>query len=211
MLAASLSQSSFPKNGLLSGMILPALAAATALLIGFFLPNVAQIFSGTPSIAFLNSFLVSICLMTVHKIESYLTHEYDVCPVYLTNGQASWAQNPRQAIFVAFVSTFIGMSFMMFLIFKGPPWPLLLLSIWMAQGLHEFHHSAKSLAQKSYYSGTISALLFTAQIDIFVFPKWYGDLGLASTAGFYAYYLIQPVVFLGFYLEHRGWLVRKCH
>lgn len=209
MSALNLSQPQYPKNGALSGMILPALAAIAALVTGLFLSNVAQIFAGTPSNSLLNAFFVSICLMAIHKIESYLTHEYDVCPVYLTNGQSSWAQNPRQAIFVAFVSTFIGMSFVLFLVFKGSPWPLLLLSIWMSQGLHEFHHSAKSLAQKSYYSGTISALLFVAQIDVFVFPKWYGELGLASDVGFYLYYLIQPVVFLGFYLEHRGWLAKS--
>lgn len=197
-----------PSNGLLSGMILTALAALAALVTGFFLPGTAQVFAGTPSDTLLNAFFISICLMTAHKIESYLTHEYNVCPVYLTNGQAAWAQNARQAIFVAFVSTFIGMCFVTLLALKGSPWPKLLLFVWMAQGLHEFHHSAKALAQKSYYSGTVSALFFTAQIDVFVFPKWYAELGLASNAGFYFYYLIQPVVFLGFYLEHRRWLAK---
>lgn len=196
---------SYPKNGLLSGMIITLSAAVMALIGGLFIPDVSVLFSEAPSPTLLNAFFVSICLLTVHKIESYLTREYDVCPVYLTNGQASWTQNNRQTIFLAFVPILLGMSFMLFLVMKGPPWPLLLLLIWISQGLHELHHSGKSLAQKKYYSGVISSLIFVLQIDFFLFPEWYAQLHMENEIAFYLYYALQPFVLLAFYLEHRRW------
>lgn len=197
-----------PPNGLLSGMILPAIAGVCAVIVGLFCPEMASVFNTPITVPLLNGFGISILLMVVHKIESYFTYEYNVCPVYLTNGQKSWAQNPRQAIFVAFVGTFLLMMGAVFLVMKGGVWPRLLLSIWLAQGLHEWHHSAKSLAQRSYYSGTVSALLFVLHIDFCVAPLWFDTLLLSAeikTLALQMYYGIQPVVFIGFYLEHRKW------
>lgn len=195
----------YPKNGLLSGMILTAATAAAALTAGIAFPGFTESFNVPMPEPLLDSFFLSLGLMVAHKAESYFTREYDVCPVYLTNGQASWGINPRQAMFVSFVSTFIGMSFVNYLSLKGGHWPMLMLSVWMAQGLHELHHSAKSLAQKAYYAGTASAILFTAQIDAFVFPQWREGLGL-SPAWDWGFYALQAPVFLAYYLEHRGWL-----
>lgn len=195
-----------PNNGPLSGMIIPAVTGVAALAGGLLSPEVRDVFAAQPSEVLRHGFLASICLMTAHKLESYLTHEYKVCPVYLTNAQSAWGKDPRQAMFVSFVATFLGMSFVSYLMMEGSPWPMLLLSVWMAQGLHELHHSAKSLARGSYYSGTISALLFTGFTDWRLFPEWYAQLNLHSNLGLTLFYAVQPIVFGAFYLEHKDWM-----
>jgi len=196
----------YPKNGLLSGMIITALAGVFVVITGCFLPDLAAVFEGKPSGPLLDSFFVSICLMTAHKIESYFTGEYDVCPVYLNNGQARWSQNSREATFLAFVPTFLGMLFLLYLALKGSPWSMMIFVIWAAQGLHEFHHIGKTAAQKSYYSGVVTAVLFTAHIDVFVFPAWLAQLKSIPGYWLYIFYGVQPFVLLAFFVEHRGWL-----
>ncbi len=79
------------------------------------------------------------------------------------------------------------------------------MSVWLAQGLHEIHHLGKTIARRRYYPGLISALLFTAVIDLAFFPNWYAALNVGSQLGFYAYYAVQPLVLLAFYLEDRKW------
>lgn len=193
-----------PKNGLLSGMIITQAAAVMAILAGCFLPGVDRIFGGAPPKPLLDVFLGSVVLMTVHKIESYVTGEFDQCPVYLTVGRG-WEQNVRRAGFTVFVTAFLGGMFLLALALRGAPWPLLLMAIWCAQGLHELHHTAKSMVRHAYYPGTISGLLFTLLIDVAFFPMWYRALAVGSDVPMYVFYGVQPIVLLAFYLEDRKW------
>lgn len=197
--------SRLPKNGLLSGMCITWMSGAVALAAGLLYAPAQRAFDTAPPEALLDAFLVTVVVMAVHKVESYLTGEFNQCPVYFTSGNASWAQNPRQAIFAAFVSTFLGMMFLVYLTMRGGHWPMLLMGVWAAQGLHEYHHSAKSLARRSYYPGTVTGLLFAAAVGGLLFPAWAGALGVSGPL-FYAFYAAQPLVLLAFYLEDRRWL-----
>jgi hypothetical protein len=197
-----------PKNGLLSGMILTAISAVTVIAVVFIFPEIHQRFDVplSPSLRFL--FLMSALLMVVHKAESYIFGEYDQCPVYLTTGNSPSAKNVRQAIFLSFVPTFLGMLFMVYFALVGPPWHLMIIAIWLGQGLHEFHHLAKSLSRKKTYPGLYSSLLFIGTLSFGVFPLFYDSLSTTRGSLFYAYYLLLPVVFFGFYREDRSWTAR---
>jgi hypothetical protein len=197
-------QPAIPKNGLLSGMIITQAAAVIAIVSGLFVPGVDRLFAAAPSKPLLDVLLASVVLMTAHKIESYFTGEFDQCPVYLTVGRG-WEQNVRRAGFTVFVTAFLGGMFLLSLGLRGPPWPLLLMSIWCAQGLHELHHTAKSLVRRRYYPGTVTGILFTVMIDVAFFPLWYRSLPIASDAPLIAFYACQPLVLLAFYLEDRRW------
>ncbi|MBT3984332.1 MAG: HXXEE domain-containing protein [Bacteriovoracaceae bacterium] len=199
----------YPKAGILSSMVITLVTAALAIIVGLFVPVLAQRFNASASSELVNSFLISIVLMVAHKLESYFTNEYDHCPVYLHASTKSWGQKPRQAVFVGFVGTFLAMAFINYLLVKGPPWTLLILAAWASQGLHELHHSAKSLAQKSYYPGTITSIIFVAYGASSFFPKW---SALVNTGGHDItawYYAVMPFIFVGFYFEHKWWLKKK--
>jgi hypothetical protein len=198
---------SVPKNGHLSGMIIPA-AAAGVLPVALVWPAFRARFAAGLSPAFLGAFLLSAVVMALHKAESFWAGEFDQCPVYLTSGQAAWAQNPRKAIFLAFVPTFIGMLLVASLALIGPPWHLLILTIWLGQGLHELHHSAKSVARRRFYPGVFTSLIFVAVVSFGVFPRWYGAVVGSRGAIFYGYYALIPFVWLAFYAEDRSWISR---
>ncbi len=193
-----------PRNGVLSGMAITYVTAIVAIAAGLAAPS-DPTFMRAPSGPLLDGFLVSLAVMAVHKAECYWTREYEVCPVYVT---AARGRDPRQTLFIGFVVTFLAMMGFVFLVLRGPPWPLLMLAVWLAQGLHEIHHAAKSAAQRSYYPGTATALLFVAAIDLLVFPRWYALLEIDGRLGLHAFYAVQPIVFVAFWLEHRRWLGR---
>lgn len=197
-----------PKHGLLSGMILPGLAAALVLPLGLLSPAFRSHFAAPLSTELEVLFFLSIVAMAVHKLESYWFGEFDQCPVYLAQGQAQWAQNPRRLIFLTFVPVFLGMMGLTFLGFLGPPWHLLALTIWLAQGAHELHHLAKSLSRARAYPGVVSSLLFVGLMWFGLFPRWHdavlGERGLFFTAT----WVLLPVVFVAFYVEDRRWTAK---
>jgi hypothetical protein len=195
-----------PKAGLLSGMAVTWITASIALGVGLFVPSLHPIFAGTASLRLQNLLLISIGLMVAHKIESYYTREFDHCPVYLSLKQAGWARDPRQAVFVTFCSVFLALMIVIALAMRGPPWLLLLPAVWCAQGLHEMHHFAKSLARRSYYSGTATGLCFVLFIDLVFFPAYVGELGIDGAALRWAFYLAQPPLFAAFVVEDLRWL-----
>lgn len=192
-----------PSNGLLSGMIITWLSVVGILFWGIFFPSWMTPFFVNPSPEFLNAFLVSIIIMAIHKYESFYFEEYNHCPVYLTSGRKTWAKNSREAIFLPFVGTFLGLTFLLYFSLCGQPWTMLIPIVWLAQGLHEIHHSAKALAQKKYYPGTVSSIVYVLQINLLLYPAWWNALAASNQAVFYFYYLVQPFVFAGFYFEHR--------
>ncbi|MBF0106579.1 MAG: hypothetical protein HQM16_14790 [Deltaproteobacteria bacterium] len=197
----------YPKNGLLSGMALVYLTAFVILVSGSIFPFFNTWFTGYPMPELVNAFLVSIILMAAHKGESYYFKEYDRCPVYLAAGDhAGWMREPRRVLFVGFVGTFLVFMVVINLILRGPPWPFLLLGIWMVQGWHEIHHSAKTLVERRYYPGVVTSVLFVLHIDVFVFPKWLFQIfGYGHFIG-YVYYAVQPLIFLAFVFEHKRWV-----
>jgi hypothetical protein len=203
----SLDETALPGNGMLSGMVLTWGTAIVVLAAGLGSEEVRAGFDRPLAPAVLDGFGLTILFMLIHKVESYLTGEFDQCPVYLTAARASWATDVRRVNFVVFVGTLLTMMTVLYLVLLGGHWPLLLLAIWLAQGQHEWHHAAKSLAQRSYYPGTVTGLLFVASVQGLFFPAWAEAVGLGSGWRL-AYVAVQPLIFLCFYLEHRAWLRR---
>ncbi len=195
-----------PKNGALSGMIIPALTAAVVLPLGFFSADFRSHFTAPLSTTFQWCFFASIVAMALHKLESFWFEEFEQCPVYLTSGQSAWARNPRKAVFLSFVPTFLGMLVVTFLGFLGPPWHLLVMTVWLGQGAHELHHTAKSLSRRRVYPGTVSSVLFVAVMWFGVFPLWHDLVIGARGALFFGAYAALPLIFLGYYLEDRKWV-----
>jgi hypothetical protein len=197
-----------PKNGLLSGMILPGIATGVVLPLALVSSSFRSHFTAELSPQFQLMFLASALLMALHKVESFFFAEYDHCPVYLTNSRAPWAQNPRKAVFLAFCPVFVGMLLFSCLAVFGPPWHLILMTVWLGQGLHELHHLGKSLARGRAYPGIVTSLLFVGVMCLGVFPLWHqavlGERGVV----FYLFYAALPHVLLAFYLEDRRWLAR---
>jgi hypothetical protein len=190
-------------------MVVTWATAVLALVVGALLPSLHPIFAASPSTHLADALLFSIGLMAVHKVESYLTGEFDQCPVYLGLSDAPWVRGIRQAAFLVFCSVFLALAILIALAMRGPPWPLLVMAVWCSQGLHEIHHTAKSLARRRYYPGTASALVFVAYIDVVFFPAYLAQLSLGAPevvrVGFYA---AQPILLLAFFLEDRAWLVK---
>lgn len=191
-----------PRHGLLSGMIVPGIAAAVVLPLSIFSSTFRSYFDAPLTTPLQLAFFASVVLMALHKVESFWFAEYDQCPVYVSQPTT----NPRKAVFLAFVPIFIGMLIVCFLGFLGPPWHLITLTVWLGQGVHELHHTAKSLARGRLYPGIVTSVLFVGVMSLSLFPLWHdaviGDRGVL----FFGYYLALPCVFLGFYLEDRRWI-----
>ena len=66
----------------------------------------------------------------------------------------------------------------------------------------------KTAATRRYYPGLVTALLFTASVNVLVFPAWIACLPLESAPLFAIYYGIQPLIIVAFYVEHRRWLAK---
>ena len=199
-----------PPAGILSGMVITWATALAAMLVGALLPSLHPIFAAMPSAGLADLLLFSIGLMAVHKVESYVTGEFDHCPVYLGLADKPWVRSLRQAAFITFCTTFLALAVLLALAMRGPPWPLLVMAVWCAQGLHEVHHLAKSLARRRYYPGTASGALFVAFIDLVFFPAYLGELSLAAREPVrLAYYAAQPLLLCAFFVEDRAWLARR--
>jgi hypothetical protein len=201
--ASRADETAMPKNGVLSGMAITYGIALLALGTGLLLPSVRAVLMRAPSAALLDGMLLSIAVMAVHKAECWWRREYEVCPVYIT---AARGRDGRETLFIGFVITFLAMMAFVYLVLLGPPWPLLMLAVWIAQGLHEIHHAAKSVAARRYYPGTATALLFVGAIDVFVFPRWLALVDTEPRLWFWAFYAAQPILFAAFVLEHQRWL-----
>lgn len=198
----------FPKAGPLSSMIIVGLAAGAALVVGWFVPSLHDIFAAEPDQGLLDALMVTVVAMIVHKGESYRLREWDRCPVYQTSTREPWAADRGQLLFLGFVPTFLGLLLLFALVLRGPPWPLLLLSLWSVQGLHEVHHVAKTAVERSYYPGTASAVLFVASIDALLVPRLVEHLALDSSWPLAAFYVLQAVMLIAYVVEHGRWRTR---
>lgn len=201
-----MTNSSVVKNGLLSGMVLTWGTGVIVVPLTFFAASFRQHFEAGLSHELYWAFVASVIAMAAHKIESFLTGEFDQCPVYLTTGN-SLKGEVRKGVFVGFVPTFVGMTFVVMLALYGPPWPLVICVVWLAQGLHELHHTAKSLSRRSLYPGSITSLVFVGIMAGFFYPLWFEQV-VGSGPWLYVYWLAIPVVFVAFYLEDRWWTSR---
>lgn len=195
-----------PRAGILSRMVITWSTALAILLVGLAVPSMHPIFAGPPSTRLLNLLLLSVGLMAVHKIECYATREWEQCPVYLGIPSAPWARGVRETAFVVFCSLDVAYMLLIALALRGPPWAMLVMAILCAQGLHELHHPAKSLARRRYYPGTASAILFVLFIDLLFAPEYFARLRLPSGNALVWFYVVQPMVLVAFWLEDRAWL-----
>ena len=195
-----------PKNGPMAGMIVPAVAAALVLPIGLLSSTFRSHFASPLTPALQVAFFASVVLMALHKLESFWFGEYDQCPVYVTQANSGFADNPRRAQFLTFVPTFLGMLTFAFLAFLGPPWHLITLTVWLGQGLHELHHLAKSAARGRAYPGIVTSILFVGVMSFAVFPMWHAAVIGARGLIFYGYYALMPLVLLGHYVEDKKWI-----
>lgn len=196
-----------PRNGPLSGMIITAIAAVVTFPLIYFDDATRARFDRPVGDDIASMFLIGAIVMAAHKLESLLTREYEQCPVYLTQARA-WGGDPGRAIFLSFVTTFIGMLLIVALALLGPPWHLAIVTVWLAHGLHELHHTAKSLARRRVYPGLFSSLFFVSVQSGLLFPLWYDLVAGERGMLFDAYYLALPIVLLGYYVEDRRWIAR---
>lgn len=201
-------QTVFPKNGPLSGMIITGLAAVLALVLGFFVPTSHPTFDALPTDGLLDAFGITVLAMTAHKVESYLTGEFERCPVYLTSVQRESGKHPGRLLFQGFVPAVIGGLLLAYFLMRGAPWIMLMLLVWLGQGLHEWHHLAKSLAERRYYPGTVSGLVFVGLMVGLFYPAWLAALPAETGGWSWAYYAAQPAMLVAYWLEHRRWLPR---
>jgi hypothetical protein len=201
---------SIPHNGPLSGMIITAAAAVVTFPLVYFNDTVRARFDRAIGDDITSLFMLGAIVMALHKLESLLTHEYEHCPVYLTQAH-QWGSDPARAIFVTFVPTFLGMLMIVALALFGPPWHLAIVTVWLAHGLHELHHVAKSISRRRIYPGLVSSILFVAVQSGLLFPQWYALVVGERGALFDAYYLALPLVVLAYYVEDRRWIARTPH
>lgn len=195
-----------PKNGPMAGMIVPAITGALVLPLALFSSTFRSFFASPLTPAFQGVFFASVVLMVLHKVESYWFGEFDQCPVYASSATSSFADNPRKAVFMTFVPTFLGMLIFAFLAFLGPPWHLITLTVWLGQGAHELHHLAKSAARGRLYPGIVTSVLFVVVMSFGLFPMWHDAVIGARGLIFSGYYAALPLVFLAHYLEDRKWI-----
>jgi hypothetical protein len=184
------------------------ITALAALATGLFIPRLHPVFAASPSSRLLDLLVISVIIMGVHKVESFFTREFDHCPVYLGLRSGRFGGDPLALAFFTFCAVFLAMMVLVALAMRDAPWPLLVISIWCAQGLHELHHAAKSLSRRRYYPGTITGLLFTAFIAAAFVPAYLACLDVDGTAVHTVYLAAIPVLFCGFYLEDRAWFRR---
>lgn len=105
-------------------------------------------------------FLISIFLMVIHKIESYITNEYNACPFYINLINKLYQNSIGEIIFLVFCFTFLFFMFIIYSINCDNNLFKYLVLIYAFTFIHETHHLAKTLKYKNYYSGTISAIIY---------------------------------------------------
>lgn len=206
--AKSLESSIIPPAGLLSGMILTITSAFFWILAPLFSDALIERFRQPLSQGLYFWFAISCVVMGLHKLESYIAGEFDQCPVYLYQGTLPLARDPRRLNFVVFVGTFLAMLLLCVLLMYGMPWPRILIGIWVGQGLHELHHSAKSVQRKLFYPGVFTSILFVWIMGARVFPLWWTS-SFPEYSQFTAYYPVLAAVIWGaFFREDRLWIRR---
>lgn len=193
----------FPRHGLLSGMVVIAMAVAAALFVGLFLPGWHGPFDVAPTPALLNAFEVSIGVLIVHKVESYRTRKYDVCPVYLTLAHDAPTRTSGQNHFRLLITPLMAGLILLGFAVRGPPWPMLLIGAWLSQAAHELHHLGKTIAARAVYPGLWSALAFVVTVDAFVAPRWFAEVG--APGAWWLYVAAQVPMTAAFVVEHVAW------
>ena len=132
----------------------------------------------------------SIIVMFLHKVECYYTNEYNVCPVYqekimpMSNGGGV-----AHAIFLTFCFWFFLFLVVVTAIFASEGRALkTLLGIWILTFVHEIHHPIQTLMDGTYYSGTITAYLYTLVGAVYVaaYAKVFMLCGPYQAVGMYA-------------------------
>ena len=133
-------------------------------------------------------------LMFVHKVESYATVEWDVCPLYT---YLAYRLEKGKGFFLIFCGTFLVMAMFMMMVITDPSWRFFLPLAWGGQLLNEVHHVSKAFAFKRYYSGAVTALMMVLYACFVFFPNFlsvwdmehYGKAPyIVALASFYVFY-----------------------
>ena len=106
-------------------------------------------------------FVFSVGLMFLHKLESYYTNEFNVCPVYYHIRLHITNKSISEANFKIFCFWFFSMLFLItsLIITDMQSLPYLFL-LWIFMFIHEIHHPIQSFINKSYYSGSFTAWIY---------------------------------------------------
>lgn len=82
---------------------------------------------------------------------------------------------------------------------------MILIMVWIAQGLHEMHHTAKTLVRRKIYPGLFSSMAFVSVMSFKLFPLWHDVLFSQRGFLFTAYYALLPIIFLIYFIEDKIW------
>jgi NAD(P)-dependent dehydrogenase (short-subunit alcohol dehydrogenase family) len=98
--------------------------------------------------------------MAVHKWESYLTNEFNVCPVYFRLLSAHHG-SIAETMFITFCVWFFLLLLVLAVAFVSRGRALgAILAVWALTFVHEIHHPIQTIMNDAYYSGTISAYAY---------------------------------------------------
>jgi hypothetical protein len=172
--------------------LLPCLTVAIVFPLALFSSSIRAHFEGVLTPGLQSAFLASVVLFAVHQSEGFCSREHD--------------EGERQGVFVTFVPGFVVLLAMAFLGFLGPPWHLIILTVWLALGVQELHHLGKSFARGVAHPGVVTSFFFVVVTCCGLFPLWHDAVLGARGAGFYGFYAALPLVVLAFWLEERRWL-----
>lgn len=189
-------------------MALTGVAVVGMLAVGLAVPSLHPALAGGVPDGLRDAFALSVGLMVAHKIESYAAREWEVCPVYRTLVHDAVQRPLGEVLFLTLIPAVLGAFVLIALLVRGGPWPLLVLGMWLGQGLHEWHHLGKSLARRRYYPGLVTGTLFAAHAAGAYAPAWLAAVGGAPTWGAAAFAGLALAALVAFYLEDRAWFPR---
>ena len=157
------------------------------------------------------SLIITLGIMILHKVESYLTKEWEECRFYNALKKINILQQHGEIVFLVFVTTFILLMSLMTLIVCNEKWIKYSLLIWAGQLLNETHHLSKSFMYSRYYTGSYSAFIMVL-LAIFDFcPVLSINYGYSYNFGMYSAMMVSSISFVIFCIEVKDVKKRKFH
>jgi hypothetical protein len=116
--------------------------------------------------------LVSIAVMAAHKLECWITREWEVSPFFQWLVPRLGARDPGEVVFGVFVLwLMIGLA-LAWLLLVGGPARIVGLAAWgLTFGL-EWHHLARVARRREYYAGAATAALYVAFGPYYWWQLW---------------------------------------
>lgn len=119
------------------------------------------------------TYLGSILLMLLHKMESYLSQEWEYAPTF--QFILSLGLDPGPLVFLTFVCLMFTGLFLSFLLvaFRWGQW--FLITAWGLTFILELLHLIRTIHSGSYYSGSLTASLYIA-FGVFYWREWWRSI-----------------------------------